>query len=124
MKRSLLLAAAFTLVSLSASAQGLLNQGQSMLQQKAMQSVGLPAAPSTTGALGGLAGGGSLPTGSLSMDGIKQKLMEQGYSKISSLMPSPSGDALLATAVNAAGTPSNLQINPLTGAGLSAVAAH
>jgi Peptidase propeptide and YPEB domain len=49
------------------------------------------------------------------MDKIKALLEKQGYTKISNLIPTSSGDALQASAVNKGGSPVNLLINPKTG---------
>lgn len=114
MKKSLLIAS-FALLSLPASAQSLLDEGSSMLQQKAGNSA--------TSSVAGM--GAGLPSNSLSIDALKQKITQAGYSKISGIMPSiTTKGALQASALNSAGTPTNLQVNPTTGDIISAIAAR
>ena len=74
------------------------------------------------GALGGVTGGsiGNI-VGALPMDQIKMLLEKQGYTKISNLIPTKSGDALQASAVNKSGSPVDLLINPKTGDVLKSV---
>ena len=132
MKRYALLTAVLTLISVQASAQGFLDQSKSLLQEtakeKAMESAGIPTT-ATVPTVSGLKGAATstvssaLPAGSLSLASIKQKLIEAGYSKITCIAPSTTGDTLKVKALNAAGVPTNLQINPLTGAIISAVTA-
>ena len=66
-----------------------------------------------TGALGG--SDVSKIVGALPMDKIKALLEKQGYSKISNLIPTSSGDALQASAVNKSGSPVDLLVNPMNG---------
>lgn len=72
------------------------------------------------GALGGATGGATGGTvgnivGALPMDKIKALLEKQGYTKISNLIPTSSGDALQASAVNKSGSPVDLLVNPKNG---------
>ena len=83
-------------------AQSLLDTGKSLLGNQG----------SSSGA-GGLMG--ALPT-----DKIISLLEQQGYSKISGLMPSSSGNALQATATDKSGSLVDLLVNPLSGKVLSA----
>ena len=76
--------------------------------------------PGSSGAAAGAAGnatGGSIGNmvGALPMDKIKVLLEKQGYTKISNLIPTSSGDALQASAVNKSGAPVDLVVNPTTG---------
>ena len=68
------------------------------------------------GALGNATGGnmGKI-IGALPMDKIKALLQKQGYTNISNLIPTSSGDALQASAVNKGGAPVNLLVNPTNG---------
>lgn len=84
------------------AAQGLLDQGKSVL-----------GGGSTSGA-GGL-------VGALPLDQITRLLQKQGYSNITGLAPSSSGDTLQASAINSAGSAVNLLINPKTGGVISAL---
>ncbi|MDB5811520.1 MAG: hypothetical protein JWN94_3642 [Betaproteobacteria bacterium] len=94
----------------SASAQGdLLDRGKDLLNNP--------------GASGGTAGSMSKIVGALPMDKIKALLEKQGYTKISNLIPTSSGDALQASAVNSSGSPVNLLVNPKTGQVLKALTA-
>ena len=71
---------------------------------------------STSGATGALGGSSvSKIVGALPMDKIKALLEKQGYTKISNLIPTSSGDALQATAVNKSGSPVDLVVNPKNG---------
>ena len=100
-----LLGIAMTMFSLSGSvqAQGLLDQGKNLL--------------------GGSSGGGAAGlVGALPLDKIMSLLQKQGYSNITGLAPSSSGDTLQASAVSSSGTPVNLLVNPKTGAVISALA--
>ena len=68
------------------------------------------------GATGALSGGSiSKIVGALPMDKIKALLEKQGYTKISNLIPTSSGDALQASAVNKSGSPVDLVVNPKNG---------
>ena len=99
------LAAAAVFVALAAQpvvAQSLLDQGKSLLGSQG----------SSSGA-GGLMG--ALPT-----DKIVSLLEQQGYSKITGLAPSSSGNTLQATATNKSGSLTDLLINPMSGKVLSA----
>ena len=71
----------------------------------------------TTGGTAGAAGGSSVSkiVGALPMDKIKALLEKQGYTKISNLIPTSSGDALQASAVNKSGSPVDLLVNPKNG---------
>ena len=103
--RSVLLPVAFVAFSLSypvQAAQGLLDQGKSVLG-------------------GGGAGGAAGLVGALPLDQIMTLLQKQGYSNITGLGPSPSGDTLQASAANSAGSLVNLLINPKTGSVISAL---
>src|SRR3954469_7275185 len=77
----------------------------------------------TGGGLGNVTGGnlGNI-IGALPMDKIKALLEKQGYTKISNLIPTSSGDALQASAVDSRGSPVNLLVNPKTGQVLKALA--
>jgi len=70
---------------------------------------------------GGGAGGAAGLVGALPLDQIMSLLQKQGYSNISALKPSASGDTLQASATNSAGSPVNLLINPKTGGVISAL---
>jgi hypothetical protein len=83
-------------------AQSLLDTGKSLL-----------------GTQGGSGGAGGL-MGALPMDKIISLLEQQGYSKISGLLPSPSGNTLQATATDKSGSLVDLLINPMSGKVLSA----
>lgn len=74
--------------------------------------------------LGGSGGSGGAAgiAGALPLDKIMSLLRSQGYSNITGLGPSPSGDTLQASATNPSGTPVNLLINPTTGGIISALA--
>jgi len=108
MKRSVWYSALLTMVmvafSLShpAHTQGLLDQGKSLL--------------------GGGNGGAAGIVGALPLDKIMSLLQKQGYSNITGLGPSPSGNTLQASAINPSGIPVNLLINPKTGGVISALA--
>jgi hypothetical protein len=71
----------------------------------------------TSGGTTGAVSGGSVSkiVGALPMDKIKALLEKQGYTKISNLIPTSSGDALQATAVNRSGSPVDLLVNPKNG---------
>ncbi len=71
-------------------------------------------------------GGGSTSgvtgiVGALPLDKIMELLKQQGYSNITGLGPSPSGDTLQAKATNSSGSPVDLLVNPSTGKVLSAI---
>lgn len=105
---SLIAAAAMaTMLTQTAFAQGsLLEQGKDLLNNSG----------STGGATGALSGGSvSKIVGALPMDKIKALLEKQGYTKISNLIPTSSGDALQASAVNKSGSPVDLLVNPKNG---------
>jgi len=69
-----------------------------------------------SGTTGGATGGSvSKIVGALPMDKIKALLEKQGYTKISNLIPTSSGDALQASAVNKSGSPVDLLVNPKNG---------
>ena len=85
--------------------QGILDAGKSMLGGS-----GAPAAGGATGI-----------AGALPLDKIMSLLQSQGYTNITGLAPSPTGDTLKATALNKAGSPVNLLINPTTGGVISAL---
>jgi hypothetical protein len=101
---SALLAIALATFSLSdpVQAQGLLDKGKNLL--------------------GGSGGGVAGIAGALPLDKIIALLQKQGYSNITGLAPSPSGDTLQASATNSSGTLVDLLINPKTGNVLSALA--
>jgi hypothetical protein len=67
-------------------------------------------------------GGASGIFGAVPLDIIMSLLQKQGYSSITGLGPSPSGDTLQASATNSTGNPVSLLINPTTGGVLSALA--
>jgi len=71
----------------------------------------------TSGGATGAPGGSNVSkiVGALPMDKIKALLEKQGYSKISNLIPTSSGDALQASAVNKSGSPVDLLVNPMNG---------
>ena len=99
--------------------ESLLDRGKDLLNSQGQSG-------SAAGALGGLGGnmsGGNLGklVGALPMDKIKALLAKQGYTKISNLIPTSSGDALQASAVNKSGSPVNLLVNPQTGKVLQAL---
>jgi hypothetical protein len=103
-------ATAATLTAQAAFAQGgLLERGKDLLNNSGNSS-------GTQGALGGVTGGsvGKI-VGALPMDKIKALLEKQGYTKISNLIPTSSGDALQASAVNRSGSPVDLLVNPKNG---------
>ena len=104
---SLIAAAAIATMSAQAAfAQGgLLDRGKDLLNNPGSSG-------GTTGATGGSIGN---IVGALPMDKIKALLEKQGYTKISNLIPTSSGDALQATAVNKSGSPVDLLINPKNG---------
>ena len=105
---SLIAAAAMaTMLTQTAFAQGsLLEQGKDLLNNSG----------STGGATGALSGGSvNKIVGALPMDKIKALLEKQGYTKISNLIPTSSGDALQASAVNKSGSPVDLLVNPKNG---------
>jgi hypothetical protein len=87
--------------------QGILDAGKSMLGGS---SSGAPAVGGATGI-----------AGALPLDKIMSLLQSQGYTNITGLAPSPSGDTLKASALNKAGSPVNLLINPTTGGVISAL---
>ena len=93
---------AFSLSDGVHAAQGLLDQGRSVL------------GGSGTSGAAGLAG-------ALPLDQITTLLQKQGYSNITGLAPSSSGDTLQASAINSAGVPVNLLINPKTAGVISAL---
>jgi hypothetical protein len=93
-----------------ASAQGMLEQGKSLL-----------GGSGSAAAIGGIGGQTSGIAGGLPLDKIMDMLKQQGYSNISGLMPSARGDALQASAVNSSGNPVSLLINPTTGKVISAL---
>ena len=74
--------------------------------------------------VGGAAGigGASDILGAVPLDKIMSLLQKQGYSNITGLGPSASGDTLQALATNSTGNPVSLLINPTTGGVLSALA--
>ena len=99
-------AAAVAVVAALASppvlAQSILDTGKSLLGNQG----------SSSGA-GGLMG--ALPT-----DKIISLIEQQGYSKITGLAPSSSGNTLQATATNKSGSLVDLLVNPMSGKVLSA----
>ncbi len=97
-------------LSHSAQAQGLLDQGKGLLDQ----------GKSLAGGDSGSRAAGLV--GALPLDKIISLLQQQGYSNITGLAPSSSGNTLQATAVNASGSPVDLLINPTTGGVISALA--
>ena len=104
-RNSIVLSMALATFSLShgvQAAQGLLDQGKSVL--------GGSGASGAAGLVGGLP-----------LDQITKLLQKQGYSNITGLAPSASGDTLQASALNSSGSPVNLLINPKTGGVLSAL---
>ena len=103
-------AAIATMSAQAAYAQGgLLDRGKDMMNNPGNSG-------GTAGALGGATGGsvGNI-VGALPMDKIKALLEKQGYTKISNLIPTSSGDALQASAVDKSGSPVDLVVNPKTG---------
>ena len=104
---SFIAAATLAMMSAPASfAQGsLLDRGKDLINN-----------PGASGTAAGTAGGsvGNI-IGALPMEKIKALLEKQGYTKISNLIPTSSGDALQASAVNKSGSPVDLVINPKTG---------
>lgn len=79
-------------------AQGILEQGKGAI-----------------GGAGGSAGSGAataLP-GGVSMEKVVQLIEQQGYSKVSNLMPK--GNMLAASAVDSSGSPVDLLVNPASG---------
>lgn len=103
---SVLLGIAVATFSLNSTvqAQGLLEQGKSLLGG------------------GGSGSGAAGLVGALPLDKIMSLLQRQGYSNITGVTPSPTGDTLQASAVNSSGTPVDLLINPKTGGVISALA--
>ena len=102
-RNSIVLSMALATFSLShgvQAAQGLLDQGKSVL---------------------GGSGGPRLRDPGVRLDQITKLLQKQGYSNITGLAPSASGDTLQASALNSSGSPVNLLINPKTGGVLSAL---
>jgi hypothetical protein len=101
---SVLLAIATVSFSLNYSvrAQGLLDQGKNLVG-------------------GGSKSGAASLVGALPLDKIMELLKQQGYSNITGLAPSPSGNELQAKATNSSGSPVDLLVNPSTGKVLSAV---
>ena len=100
-------AAIATLSTQAAFAQGsLLDRGKDLMNNSG-----------TTGGAAGAAGGSSIGNivGALPMDKIKVLLEKQGYTNISNLIPTSSGDALQASAVNKSGSPVDLVVNPKNG---------
>ncbi len=85
----------------SVHAQLLLDQGKNLLGSSGGGTAGLAAA--------------------LPLDQIIRLLQNQGYSNITGLAPSPSGDTLQASAVNSSGTAVDLLINPVSGGVISAL---
>jgi len=57
----------------------------------------------------------------LPLDKIIELVQKQGYSNITGLAPSPSGNTLQAAATNSSGSPVNLLINPTSGGVISAL---
>jgi hypothetical protein len=108
---SLIAAATMAIISTHAtSAQdGLLERGKDLMSSPGSSG-------GATSALGGATGGsvGKI-VDALPMDTIKALLEKQGYTKISNLIPTSSGDALQASAVNKSGSPVDLLVNPKTG---------
>src|SRR5712671_5246237 len=76
---------------LAQGAQGILDAGKNML------------GGSNSGTPG--VGGATGMVGALPLDKIMSLLESQGYTKITGLAPSPSGDTLKASALNSAGSP-------------------
>ena len=69
----------------------------------------------------------ALPTAdapALSLQQIKAAIAQQGYSKVTDVIVSPATGIVQASARNPAGLATNLQIDPATGAILSALTAH
>ena len=96
-------AAMATMLAHTAFAQeSLLDRGKDLLNNSGTSS----------GATGGSV---SKIVGALPMDKIKALLEKQGYTKISNLIPTSSGDALQASAVNKSGSPVDLLVNPKNG---------
>ena len=107
MKRIAFLSALLILACPTAQAQNLIDQNSVMFQEHALPGVG-----------------SDLPEGSLSMESIKIIMKRQGYTKITDLMMSPANGMLQASAINADGILTNLQIDPATGDIVSALASH
>jgi hypothetical protein len=100
-------AAMTTMFAQAAFAQAdLLDRGKDLLNNSGSSG-------GATGALGG--SNVSKIVGALPMDKIKALLEKQGYTKISNLIPTSSGDALQASAVNKSGAPVDLLVNPKNG---------
>ena len=107
MKRIAFLFPLVILASPSVLAQNLIDQNSAMFQEHALPGVG-----------------SDLPEGSLPMESIKKIMKKQGYTKITDLMMSPANGMLQASAINADGILTNLQIDPATGDIVSALASH
>jgi hypothetical protein len=108
MKETILRGALFSItaamfcLSYPAASQGVLDQGKSLL--------------------GGASKGGAAGiVQALPLDKIMELLKQQGYSNITGLGPTPSGDALQAKATNSSGSPVDLLVNPSTGQVLKAL---
>jgi len=120
MKRFVLHSALLTVAAVTFSlsqpvlAQGILDTGKSLLGGDKSGAAGIGDAAGVGGAAG--------IVGALPLDKIMSLLQKQGYSNITGLGPTASGDKLQASAINASGTPVNLLINPTTGGVLSALA--
>lgn len=113
---SSLLTAVMVTFSLShpVQAQGILDAGKSLLG-------GGNGATAGSGGIAGNGGAGGI-LGALPLDKILSLLQKQGYSNITGLGPSSSGDTLQASAINRSAKPVDLLINPTTGGVISALA--
>jgi len=90
----------------STQAQGMLDAGKSLFGG---------------GNTGAAAGGTAGVLSALPLDKIIELVQKQGYSNITGLAPSPSGNTLQAAATNSSGSPVNLLINPTSGGVISAL---
>lgn len=95
-------------------AQGILDAGKSLLNGSSGAATGKGEGSGTAGSAMGI-------LGALPLDKIIALLRQQGYSNISGLGPSSSGDALQASATNSSGSPVSLLVNPKTGSVISAL---
>jgi hypothetical protein len=126
MKRFILHSALLTVAMVASTlsqpvlAQGILDTGKSLLDGGNGGAAGMAGAAGVGGAAG--IGGASDILGAVPLDKIMSLLQKQGYSNITGLGPSASGDTLQALATNSTGNPVSLLINPTTGGVLSALA--
>ena len=102
-------------ISHPVQAQGLLDQGKSLLGGGKDPAAGTTPGAATGGGFAGIAG-------ALPRDKIVSLLQRQGYTNIKDLAPSSSRKMLQASATNSSGKLVNLLINPTTGGVVSALA--